>query len=349
LPVGVVVTDRAGDLILANPASNRIWGDIIVSGRERWAKCKGCWHDSGKRIDPENWASARALFKGQTSLNELIDIETFDGQQKTIQNSTAPIRNAEGLIVGAVVVNEDVTERVRAQKALRESADRLQNLSRRLLAVQEEERRHLARELHDEFGQILAAITLQLHAARGLAGESARPRLDECATLLKQAGEQMRNLAIELRPTMLDTLGLEATLRWLAEQHQQRTGCEVQVVGHLTGPPLSPDLSIACFRVVQEALTNVVRHAAARHVWIELSQSENVLELVVRDDGVGFDVAAAQEKAARRGRLGLLGMAERVQILGGTLHVESQPGRGARIRAAFPLNAGSEERTDPEE
>jgi two-component system sensor histidine kinase UhpB len=282
-------------------------------------------------------------------LNELIDIETFDGQQKTIQNSAAPIRNAEGLIVGAVVVNEDVTERVRAQKALRESADRLQHLSRRLLKVQEEERRHLARELHDEFGQILATITLHLHAALGLAGDAARPRLVECATLLKQAGEQMRNLAIELRPAMLDTLGLEATLRWLAEQHQQRTGCEVQVVGHLSGAPLSPDLAITCFRVSQEALTNVVRHAAARHVWIEVSQSDRVLELVVRDDGVGFDVVPTQEQAVRRGSLGLLGMAERVQLLGGTLQVESEPGRGTRIRASFPMSEVPEEPADPGE
>ena len=152
----------------------------------------------------------------------------------------------------------------------------------------------------------------------------------------------------ELRPALLDTLGLEATLRWLAEHHQQQTGCEVQLVGHLSGRR-SPDLAIACFRVVQEALTNVVRHAAARHVWIELSQSDSVLELVVRDDGVGFDVAAAQEQAGRRGRLGLLGMAERVQILGGRLDVESQPGRGARIRASFPLSEASEEPADPKE
>jgi signal transduction histidine kinase len=203
--------------------------------------------------------------------------------------------------------------------------------------------------LHDEFGQLLATITLHLHAARGLAGNAARPQLDECATLLMQAGEQIRSLALELRPTMLDTLGLEAALRWLADQHQQRIGIEVRVVGHLTGAPLPPDLSIACFRVVQEALTNVVRHASARHVWIELSQSDRLLELVVRDDGVGFDVAPTQEQAARRGRLGLLGMSERVHLLGGILEVASEPGRGTRIRAAFPLSDASEERADPEE
>ena len=153
------------------------------------------------------------LATGETSLNELIDIEAFDGRRKTIQNSVAPIRNAEGAIVGVVIVNEDVTERVRDQKALHESAERLQHLSRRLLEVQEEEHRHLARELHDEYGQILSAITLHLHAARSLAGEAARSRLDECAALLRQAGERVRSLVLELRPTMLDNLGLEATLR----------------------------------------------------------------------------------------------------------------------------------------
>jgi two-component system sensor histidine kinase UhpB len=123
----------------------------------------------------------------------------------------------------------------------------------------------------------------------------------------------------------------------------------VQIVGHLSGAPLAPEMAIACFRVVQEALTNVVRHAAAWHFWIELSQSESVLELVVRDDGVGFDVAATQEQAARRGRLGLLGMAERVHLLGGTLQVESEPGRGTRIRASFPSSNVSEQPAEPEE
>jgi signal transduction histidine kinase len=203
--------------------------------------------------------------------------------------------------------------------------------------------------LHDEFGQILAAITLHLHAALGLTGDGARPRLVECATLLQQAGEKIRSLAIELRPTMLDSVGLESTLRWLAEQHQQLTGRAVKVAGHLTGPPLPPDLSIACFRVAQEALTNVVRHATARHVWIELSQSDAAMELVIRDDGVGFEVIPTQGQAARRGRLGLLGMAERVQQFGGTFQVESEPGRGTRIRASFPLSEVSEEQADPEE
>jgi PAS domain S-box-containing protein len=335
LPVGAAVTDRAGDILLVNAASKRIWGDIIVSGRERRTRSKGTWHGSGKEVEPESWASLRVLRDGQTILNELVDIETFDGQKKTIQNSAAPIRNAEGVIQGAVIVNEDVTERVRAEEALRHALDRLQHLSRRLLEVQEEERRHIARELHDEFGQLLATITLHLHAARGAAGEAAQLSLAECMGLLRQAGEQVRTLALQLRPAMLETAGLEATLRWLAEQHQQHTGIATHVEGHLNA--VAGDLAIACVRIVQEALTNVVRHARAQHVSIELCQREDVLELVIVDDGVGFDVKRTSEQAAGSGRLGLLGMRERVQILGGSLEVHSQPDRGTRIRVSVPL------------
>lgn len=461
LPVGVAVTDREGDIITANEAARRIWGDLIVSGLERRMRTKGFWHDSGKRIAPTEWASVRALSEGQTSLDELIDIETFDGKRKTMRNSAAPIRNAEGLIVGAVFVNEDVTERVRAEdavrkneeqlrdvidtipviafismpdgsneftnrswqeytglsvkdtagwgwastvhpddiarhlekwrasvsagttfdnaaryrgtngqyrwflvravplrdergnllrwygalmdiedrvhaeQALRESADRLQLLSRRLLEVQEEDRRHLARELHDEFGQLLATITVQLHAAKALAGESARSIIEECISILQRAGDEVRSLALELRPTMLDTAGLDATLRWLASQHEQRTGIPTEVVGHLNEVP--GEVAIAAFRVIQEALTNVLRHAQAQHIWIELSQSDGAVELLVRDDGVGFDVPETLDWAANRGHLGLLGMNERVQILGGRLEVDSKPGLGTRIRLSLPL------------
>ncbi len=195
LPVGVAVTDLAGDIVVVNAASKRIWGgEIIVSGPERRARSQGTWHDSGKKVEPESWISLRVVREGQTILNELVDIETFDGHKKTIQNSAVPIRNEEGVIQGAVIVNEDVTERVRAEEALRHALDRLQHLSRRLLEVQEEERRHIARELHDEFGQLLATITLHLHAARGAAGEAAQSPLAESMGLLRQAGEQVRTL-----------------------------------------------------------------------------------------------------------------------------------------------------------
>jgi PAS domain S-box-containing protein len=337
LPVGVSVMDRSGDVVLANAAAKRIWGDVIASGEERWARSTAYLHASGKPIAPTEWASVRALREGATTLNELIDIETFDGKRKTIQNSAAPIRSPGGIIVGSVVVNEDVTERVQAESALRESTERLQHFSRRLLSVQEEERRHLSRELHDEFGQLLAGITLHLQAAKTLASDAARSRLEECVLLIQHAGTQLRSLVLELRPTMLESAGLGSTLRWLAKQHEERTGIATHVAGELDEVP--GELAIACFRVVQEALTNVSRHARAQHVWIEMSQTEESLRLAVRDDGVGFDVAATLERASVFEQLGLLGMRERVQILGGDIEVDSTPGRGTRIGISF--RAGS--------
>jgi PAS domain S-box-containing protein len=345
LPVGVAVTDPAGDIVLTNAASRNIWGEYqTVSGSERWQRTKGYWRDTGKRVEASEWASVRALRAGRTSLNELIDIETCDGRRKTIQNSAAPIRDTDGRTLGCVIVNEDVTERIRAESALKASATRLQHLSRRLLALQEEERRHLARELHDELGQLLATVTVQLSLAGSTLGEDARASLGESIAQLQRAAEELRGLVLKLRPTMLDSAGLLATLRWLADQNEQHTGVATEVIGQVDDVP--GEAAIACFRVVQEALTNVVRHARAQHVWIELRQRHGRLELGVRDDGVGFDVETTLERAAARGSLGLLGMRERVQILGGDLEVESTQGGGTWIRLSIPVTSPQ---TEPEE
>ena len=337
LPVGVVVTDPAGNIMLSNQASERIWGGSpIVSGPERRARSKGFWHGSDKRVAPEEWASSMALAEGRTVLNQLIDIETFDGERKTIQNSSVPIPTAEGTLAGAVVVNEDVTLRVRAEKELRESADRQQYLSRRLLLVQEEERRHLSRELHDEFGQLLSAISLHLQVAKSTAGEAAWPSLQECAALVERAGQRVRTLALELRPAMLETAaGLDGTLRWLVEQQSRLGGIAIALSGHL--PDVSSEIAVTCFRVVQEALTNVIRHAGAREVHINLEQTADAVTVTVKDDGVGFDVGTTGRQAAARGHLGLVGMQERVDILRGELSIESSPGGGTRVRLSLPL------------
>lgn len=329
----ILLTDDAGRYVDGNPACCEMLG----YGREELRRLT-VWDVTPPELRPRiPEALRRFLAAGSLSGEHVLLCK--GGATRVVEfRSVANI--LPGLHLG---IHRDVTESKRAADEMRDYSERVQALSRRLMSAQEDERCRLARELHDEFGQVLATITLHLHAAKGLAGEAARPRLEDCAALLRQAGEQVRGLALNLRPAMLETLGLESTLRSLAEQHRQRTGAEAQVVGHLSGAPLPPDLMIACFRVAQEALTNVVRHAQARHVWIELSQSESALEVAVRDDGVGFEVGPTQQEAFRRGRLGLLGMAERAQLLGGALHVESEPGRGACIRASFPTGEAPEE------
>jgi signal transduction histidine kinase len=221
--------------------------------------------------------------------------------------------------------------------AERDEAERRQCLSRHLLAVQEEERKRLARELHDESGQILAAIGLHLQAAKALVGASARQDLEECQSLLRRACARVRSIALELRPTMLETAGLEAAIRWLAREHRVHAAVEVRISGEIGDVP--SEVANGCFRAAQEALTNIVRHARAHHVSLELTQRNGFLELIVRDDGRGFEVPGTIERAARRGSLGLLGMRERVQILGGKLQIDSSPGHGTRIHVTVPCIA----------
>jgi PAS domain S-box-containing protein len=334
IPEVLYAKDKQGRYLLVNSAAARFMGkpaeDIL--GRDDLGLFDA--ETAGRFMEMDR----RVIETGKTATYEKPGAAALASH--TYLTTKIPFLGPDGEVRGVLGISRDITELKQAEQAREKYAAGLQALSRRLVEVQEEECRHLARELHDEIGQVLATINFHLHAAKSLTGAAAQGQLEECTTLLQQAGEQVRSLALELRPTVLDSLGLEATLRWLAERHCQRTGSAAQVVGHLSGTTPSPEIAIACFRVAQEALTNVVRHAAAQNVWIELSQSESVLELVVRDDGVGFDVARTQEQAAKRGRLGLLGMAERVQLLGGRLQVESEPGRGTRIRALFPLEDG---------
>jgi len=335
LPVGVTVLDSAGNILLLNDASSRIWGKRLVSDDVPAARARGFWHDSGRPVAPDEWASVQALSEGKMVLNQLVDIDTFDGRRKTIKNTGVPIRDPEGTIIGAVVINEDVTDQVRAERALRENAGRLHRLSRRLIELQEEERRHLSLELHDEFGQLLTAVSLHMQVAKGQAGAEAQQSLNECAALIERASERLRGLALELRPSMLETAGLDGTVRWLAEQCSRQGKIAITVTGHADG--LSSDVAITGFRVVQEALTNVLRHANARQVLIDLEPSEDRLRIGIEDDGVGFDVAAVREQAAATGHLGLVGMEERIEILDGRLEIDAKPQSGTRINVSLPL------------
>ncbi len=221
---------------------------------------------------------------------------------------------------------------------VRTGGERLRTLSHQLLKAQEEERRRIARELHDEIGQSLTAVKINLQGATG--GKSARSSssyLRESVGLIDVVLRQVRNLSLDLRPSVLDDLGLAASVR----SHLDRTSRRAGFVGSFAADPpeirLLPEIETECFRVVQEALTNVVRHAGARRVEVTLFRRGDLLELVVQDDGAGFDVAAARRRAARGGSLGLLGMQERAALLGGAITIEAVPGRGTKVHLRIPL------------
>ena len=244
-----------------------------------------------------------------------------------------------------VRVGERTAELARANEALtteiarREAAEAdRRDLQQQLTTVQEAERRRIARELHDELGQYLTALGLGLKVVKDATPNPSpeRDRLNGLQAMTDRIGRQVHHLALELRPTALDDLGLRAALANYAEGWAERSGVEVDFHGSgLDADRLPAPVETALYRVVQEALTNVLRHAAARRVSVVLVRSPGQVSAAVEDDGRGF---AADSVAANR--LGILGMRERAALVGGTLAVESGPGRGTTVIARVPLPGG---------
>jgi signal transduction histidine kinase len=226
-----------------------------------------------------------------------------------------------------------------SQDSLRESQERYRSLSRRLLAQQEQERSALARELHDQLGQSLVAISLNLQAIEGELSPPSRGRVPESVQILRQMIEQVRTLAFALRPSILDEFGLVEALRNLVAHHGKRAGVRTSFTATPNDARAPVEIETASFRIVQEALSNVAVHARARSVEVTLTAQDAVIDVTVRDDGVGFDVERL------RCGLGLLGMDERAELAGGRVEIESAPGAGTTVRARFPLpstKAGTE-------
>jgi signal transduction histidine kinase len=239
-------------------------------------------------------------------------------------------------------------DNARLFSALRDSEANLRALSLRLLSVQEEERRYIAQELHDELGQLLTAIKINLELVRRRLPPDATAllqRVDETNKLTDDVLTSVRTMTVELRPALLDEMGLVAALRWYAKRFEQRTGVEVALDVEGVEARPRPEIETAIYRVVQEALTNVARHAEATQVQIGLARRDGTLHASIRDDGRGFDVDAwaAQETESRT--LGLVGIQERALLLNGQAGIESRPGRGTRIWVELPdLPRGEETR-----
>lgn len=224
-------------------------------------------------------------------------------------------------------------ERARLNETVRNGRARLKALSARLLTVQEEERRRLAVELHDELGQVLTAVKINLHAV-AKRSEFRSEDLRDAIASVDQALESVRGLALDLHPSILDDLGLPAALRWYTDRFARGSGIKLDFFAD-AAHRLEPALETACFRVVQEALTNIARHARARNVAVRLKVADGGVVVRIQDDGVGFDVPAARERAAGTS-LGLVGMEERVSAFGGELEIRSATGQGTEIVTRFP-------------
>jgi PAS domain S-box-containing protein len=305
-------TNRALDLLLGHSPGGSV-GTLLVeqvatdeSARRRWS----------------------AALQGDERVPFRARLTRSDGQEIAVQVDWINRTTSAEPRCGPVVVVTDITARQQVEQVLSQTLERVKTLSRQLLEVQEQERRHLARELHDEFGQQLTALVLTLSRADAQA-------CSEALTKVKFLSAQVRDLALRLRPPMLDDLGLLPALFWLLDQLRVQTGLDA-ILTHLGLQGRLPQaVETAAFRIVQEALTNVVRHAGLVPVAVRVRQEEDRLSLEIEDQGPGFDPSTVTPD---RG-FGLAGMRERAELLGGTWSLVTTLGVGTCVCAELPIGA----------
>jgi signal transduction histidine kinase len=279
-------------------------------------------------------------------VNEVVEIEAFDGVRRIIQQSAVPIRDTENRITGAVVVIEDISDRTRAERELSDSYHQMRTLTGRLMHAQDEERRRIARLLHETTAQDLAGLKMHLARLNRTAGdlsESDRGALTDSILLAEQAMTQIRTLSYLLHPPFLDETGLLSALRWFTTGFAERSGIqlEVDLPDQLARMPL--DRETALFRVVQESLINIHRHAESETARIRLRRDAETLVLDIEDHGRGISREALDRIMRRSGAVGVgvVGMIERVEQLGGRLDVRSDAhGTTVSVRLPFVADVG---------
>lgn len=255
-----------------------------------------------------------------------------DGHTVHVEMRMTPIFDRHGNLLAIEGIARDISQHVRARERLRE-------LTTRLTAAHEEERRRLARELHDEVGQALSIAKMRMRMVQNALPEDAADAHDRLALLddlIRETLEDVRTLSHELRPPLLDEMGWAPALESLCDSFSQRTDLPVSFENEVGRMRLAPDVELTVYRVVQEALTNAARHAQASRVDVRSWTSNGELNVSVEDDGTGFDIAAIQQTDRPNYGLGLLSMRERVDTVGGLIAIQSAPGCGTKIAVTLP-------------
>jgi PAS domain S-box-containing protein len=295
------------------------------------------------RLHPEDrqmsaTVAARALAEGRGFVHEERALRP-DGSERMVRTHGEIVRDAHGRSLKLVGACLDVTEQRHAEQALRAAAEELQSLTRRLVQVEEAERRRIAGELHDRVGQNLSALNINLDIALGALGDAplseARSRLHDSLSLVELTLQTLENVMADLRPPLLEEYGLGAALGWYVQEFARRADLDIKLedLARERTRRLPRDAAVALFRIAQEALTNVAKHAGANRALLRLEADECRVSLTVRDDGRGFDPASP----SRPGRLGMTTMKERAIAAGGSLSFESVPDKGTKLTAQVPF------------
>jgi PAS domain S-box-containing protein len=337
----IVGVHRDGILLFINPAGARIFG---VENTEKFI---------GRPIGEMVHSHSRNAFSKQLKITSSKDepssteikVTRLDGSIIYLETITIPVIY-ESYYATQFVARDNTAhktaekERENLFKEISETQERLKILSRRLIEVQESERRTIARELHDEIGQSLTAIKIDLQSLKeGITNETQKNHFDESIELIEHSLDQVRNLSLDLRPSMLDDLGLFPTLRWYLIRQAERSGINAVINADKAElEDLPAELEITAYRISQEAITNIIRHSEAKNLRLDLWVSDNQLHLKITDDGKGFDVKRAKKLAIGGKSIGILGMQERVELLGGSIEISSNSDSGTEIQAVLPIN-----------
>jgi len=380
MPIGVVIADAPfGKLTLINGRVQDIFGEGLVrlsQTLDQYDQWEGL-HPDGRPYKSQQWPLARSITTGEIVLGEEITIIRAGGTRRTVSVSAAPLYDTKQQIVAGMMTVQDITEKRLGEEALRSAHAELEQrvrertadlakanetlrqearerkaaeeargyLLQRLDSAQEEERLRISRELHDQMGQHLTALMVSFTLLEDVAADHAEVRrhLQPLKNLLNDVTQDLDSLIHQIRPSALNEFGLEAALANYAEEWSEisKIGVDFQSSGfdkyHLT-----PAVELTIYRIVQEALTNVLKHAQATRVSLILEELDQHVLVIVEDDGKGFDVEAVMNMPDMERRLGLLGMKERVALVGGSLNIESRVGGGTTVFAKVPITTTGE-------
>jgi len=323
----IAFADLEGTLTYVNNAFLQLWGydterDILNKA------IMLCWQDREKADKVMEDLSARGWCMGAMA-GRREDGSTFDAQFSANVVSDA---NGVPLCVEASFI--DITERKRTEEAMVQYAERLQSLSARLLEVQESERRYIAQELHDEIGQVLTGLSLSLEHIGSLPSNSVQGKLNEAQTLVRELSSKVRNISLDLRPSMLDDLGLLPALLWHFDRYTAQTNIAVRFRHDGMNARFRPEVETAAYRIIQEALTNVARYAGVEEVEVTIMAHQDTLHIKVEDKGIGF---LPEKSLRKKSSAGLTGIHERLSLLNGKLIIDSLPEKGTRLTIDIPL------------
>lgn len=332
IPDAISLTDIAdGTILEVNDSFCRItgWDREALIGR--------------RSEDLKLWSSPRDEFVSQLKQKGRVTdfvgkIRTRKGTRLTMMVSAETLELNQHMCI--LTVARDITRQIRIDRELKQNRKQLHDLSARLLRSQEDERRRISRELHDELGQALTVMELNFNQLEKTVSRHLkqidRDRLHDTIKLIDHLEQQVRELSLELRPLMLDELGLVPTINWYVDRFRNRTGINVSTTVAEIDENVPDSMATAVFRILQESLTNILRHARADTVGIDLQNGDGLLTLTITDNGCGFNVAEVLNNPEPVQKVGLVGIRERAELLSGSFKIQSRPGSGTRLTVKIP-------------